>query len=430
MNRKEEHNPFDSWLADQLADRKPTFKEEYWLAAQQLIEADEASRKPRKRFWMLWFTYGLQGLALMSIMLLWASQQPLLLEKQSLPTVEVATAPHPAQANGLSNRLSLAPSSTPAKPGAPTSTTTLSDKKSTLSPAPDKENQQTPIATESPDLRPTQTPDNTHVITSEDKRYSSHLTEEEIATIVLSTEKDQILPGIDSILILLEPALDVPQPQGPIVKIVEPRFQPYLRLGVRAGALVGGTFSPLSFGVEGAGSLAGIRAAYRISARTEVWTGVTYMNTSSFNPEVDIQSRQLKFGLNQEVTRYELKDLHLLDIPFGMRRYLGSRHAVQLSLHTLITLQASHEVSLVRRNAFNEVNDRRLGTVEGIRQGIRDISMGLGVGYDYQLLPQMLIGVETQLYPQGLFLETPYTLSQQPSFFIGLGVAYDLVNIK
>lgn len=58
-------NNLDKYFRDNLNDRKFEFKDEYWLGAQQLLEADERRRKRRGLFW--WFGGGLALLGLVSL---------------------------------------------------------------------------------------------------------------------------------------------------------------------------------------------------------------------------------------------------------------------------------------------------------------------------------------------------------------------------
>ncbi|MEM7514527.1 MAG: hypothetical protein AAF388_26600, partial [Bacteroidota bacterium] len=107
MNRREEHKEFDSWLVDQLDGQKHAFKDEYWIAAQQLIEADEAGRNSKRRYWMFWLNYGLQGLALLCLLGYWGNRM-ILPGGQSMPAIQqtelIASS---SEANGTSNAISL-----------------------------------------------------------------------------------------------------------------------------------------------------------------------------------------------------------------------------------------------------------------------------------------------------------------------------------
>ncbi len=58
-------NNLDKYFQDKLHERKFEMKEEYWLGAQKLLEADERKRKRRVLFW--WFSGGL-GLLLVGLM--------------------------------------------------------------------------------------------------------------------------------------------------------------------------------------------------------------------------------------------------------------------------------------------------------------------------------------------------------------------------
>ncbi len=58
-------NNLDKYFRDNLSDRKFELKDEYWLGAQQLLEADERRRKRRGLFW--WFGGGMAVLALVAL---------------------------------------------------------------------------------------------------------------------------------------------------------------------------------------------------------------------------------------------------------------------------------------------------------------------------------------------------------------------------
>lgn len=58
-------NNLDKYFRDNLSDRKFELKDEYWLGAQQLLEADERRRKRRGLFW--WFGGGMALLALVAL---------------------------------------------------------------------------------------------------------------------------------------------------------------------------------------------------------------------------------------------------------------------------------------------------------------------------------------------------------------------------
>ncbi|MEM7512528.1 MAG: hypothetical protein AAF388_16455, partial [Bacteroidota bacterium] len=246
----------------------------------------------------------------------------------------------------------------------------------------------------------------------------------------VSDTRNFLLPPIDSVQVDWEADWQIDKELGPISKLEEEKFSPYLSVSLRGEWQTFGSLSPVSLGIEGAGPLLGIRARYRLSPRTELFAGASYLQTSAIDGQVDINSRLIRFGLNQDITRYEIESLHMMDLPLGMRRYLGGRHSVQLSLHPLILLGAKHSVSRVRKNAFDETRNDYLGEVKGIRQGIRTINLGIGAGYDYQLSRQLLIGIEAQVYPQGFFLDSPYSQGTQSPFMIGVGIEYDILRIK
>ncbi|MEL6190693.1 MAG: hypothetical protein AAFR66_01530 [Bacteroidota bacterium] len=466
MNRREEHNEFDSWLVDQLDGQKHAFKDEYWIAAQQLIEADEAGRNSKRRYWMFWLNYGLQGLALLCLLGYWGSRM-ILPGGESMPAIQqTEVIASSSEANGTSNAISL--SDTEAveenlvvEDVQKENTTTLENFSDTFS---SKENTQqnisANIAPKSSEVPNTQT--NTQALTESFSTPAEEAEEANTKTLaaqnensltdnsqvettpeilpagpdevnLLSSEADTrnfLLPPIDSIQVEWEADWQVDKELGPISKLKDEKFSPYLSLSVRGEWQTFGSLSPISLGIEGAGPLLGIRARYRLSPQTELFAGASYLKTSAINGQVDINSRLIKFGLNQDITRYEIETLHMVDLPLGVRRYLGGRHSVQLSLHPLILLDAKHRISRVRKNAFDETRNDYLGEVKGIRQGIRSINMGIGAGYDYQLSRQLLIGIEAQVYPQGFFLDSPYSQGTQSPFMIGVGIEYDILRIK
>ncbi len=465
MNRREEHNEFDSWLVDQLDGQKHAFKDEYWIAAQQLIEADEAGRNSKRRYWMFWLNYGLQGLALLCLLGYWGSRLVFPVG-ESMPASQQVEVIVPTEANGTSNAISLAATEESEENIASEevqeeSTTTLENFSEEFS---SKENTQqnisATVAPKSLEAPNTQThtqasigsfsapaekqeetsihpllaqTENTFIDNSQVLTTTDILTSAPEAVNLLTGESDipnLLLPPIDSIEVEWEADWKVNKELGPISTLEKEKFSPYLSLSVRGEWQTFGDLSPISLGIEGAGPLLGIRARYRLSPQTELFAGASYLQTSAIEGQVDINSRLIKFGLNQDITRYEIETLHMVDFPIGIRRYLGGRHSLQLSLHPLLLMDANHKVSRVRKNAFDETSNEFLGEAQGIRQGIRSINLGLGAGYDYQLSRQLLIGIEAQVYPQGFFLDSPYVQGTQNPFMIGVGIEYDILRIK
>ncbi|MEM8900650.1 MAG: hypothetical protein AAGC85_21225 [Bacteroidota bacterium] len=466
MNRREEHKEFDSWLVNQLDGQKHVFKDEYWIAAQQLIEADEAGRNSKRRYWMFWLNYGLQGLALLCLLGYWGSRMILPGGEGMSAIQQTEVMAFSSEANGTSNAISLSGTEEAGESNAPEevlkeSTATLENFSETFS---SEENTHQDITVNLDTKRPEApiTQINTQSLTSplsapeevqrENSTYSTKVPAEPRLTnnsqvkttaevlpkvpeeVNLLTGENStrnlLLPPIDSIQVEWEADWQVDKELGPISKLEKEKFSPYLSVSLRGEWQTFGSLSPISLGIEGAGPLLGIRARYRLSPRTELFAGASYLKTSAIEGQVDINSRLIKFGLNQDITRYEIETLHMVDLPLGVRRYLGGRHSVQLSLHPLILMDAKHSVSRVRKNAFDETRNDYLGEVNGIRQGIRSINLGIGAGYDYQLSRQLLIGIEAQLYPQGFFLDSPYSQGTQSPFMIGVGIEYDILKIK
>lgn len=174
----------------------------------------------------------------------------------------------------------------------------------------------------------------------------------------------------------------------------------------------------------------GIYAKYRLEKGLELIGAVSYFSTDRFSPDAEFRSEEISFGLVSQLTRYELQQLHYLDIPVSIRKHVGTRHSIQASLHHTLLLRTQHHVSEIIENAFGQSTNSDQGLQIGSKQGLNRLTLGIGVAYRFRFTPNLRLGLDTRVYPSHLFQEDFYHVDRSSPWMISLQLEYDLFKIR
>lgn len=415
MDRKEEHNQLSYLLKKKLADKSFEYKEEYWLAAEQLIEADEQKR--RIPFWWMWGLGLVLALGLIG-MLVFASIKPFE-GKEASESISITNSNQNHDANNYSNSSSGAffPDNS-----APESNSGLTGP-GNIGPG-DK--------------------DEIHGSTSINSKRLFPIQQQQIArkTIPdLNAEKKDFNIELEPNTIKLLPPIHGINPKMGIDFRVEREAKPGLKedygrdprfkFGIHIGW---NRFEGKNTAEQGPSNdlspHVGLYAKYRLAKSLDLIGGASYFSTDRFSPSVDIQSRELSFGLVSQLTRYELQRLHYLDIPFALRKYIGVRHSIQASLHNTLLLGTRHQLNKISENAFGETSNEDQGSQSNFKQGLNRYTIGIGAAYRFRFTPNLSLGFDARVYPSHLFEENFYNIDRSSPWMLSLQLEYDLFKVK
>ena len=409
----------DVWINAKLNDREFPYKEAYWDAAQQLIEKEEGKRK-KKRFIFLWIFVGLLLIALgvtatyLSLSNFYASDA--LAQSSSSKLTESNSNP-PAESPHIANTHPDIQQLTQEVPHTETKEVTV---ESNIALA-DEEIETSSLAQPLPITKSNNMPSVASIKEKAKEKAKDSST--------LQPSQQLILPL--SMLDLNEPMDTINFEQLPPLEHTSSSFRSYFQLSLMGGyQQIWNTSSAQSFEFDRFSPTYGLHVTYVLNPSVSFYSGIQYVRNESFGNNINIEQREISFGLDQRVRNFQLNKLDYLEIPLFAKLNIQKRSGISLGLSNLILLQSEHIIRDRINTPFSPETQVGQEIGKGFRDGLRPFVIGVGVGYHYRMLREVSVSIRANMYPQHLFTDEVYEIDSTIPWFLGVQLSYDVFQFK
>lgn len=403
-----ESNKLDTFIRQKLAEQAHPYKEEHWLAAEELIEADKRNRRKRGFLFFLWGGFLGIGLVLVGLGLwglLWrkaldqdrvnsssaiASVVPQL-DSQLVPTFnEEMTNPsrQVPERTKTATQAMIGPAQAKPSPNSPKRYNEgVADMRSWID---NPDEQQQPIQA----FMPAQT---------QSKRLD---------TVAINPYEEWIEQRpfrLSNRLSFSSQNID------------------WLDWKANRHALaveIGAQWSP-TWEAQGSGSihpLAGLHYRYWINPNWRVSLGVRYAGRGGLSSDYRFSDVQFGLGRQQIDSVFQPNRLHRLEIPLRIEKHLTGRHYLSAGIAVSWLLETTGQIQIIERTNSEVVDQSRIQT-GGLRYGFKRLDPRLELGYGYY------VGAGTQLKVSavyGLSDLTERSFFEQDRFDRHLGIRLSL----
>lgn len=424
-----DRDPLDDFLKKKLADRQYAFKESYWEAAEQLIEADRGKKK-RKGFLIWW----MGGLGTLVILLLgigvwsWFSSRHIepIASKESLETVSKQSFPIVVLDSCPPEPVFVqSPSSSSSDLGIP--------------------------AHHSPSKHSTLATAHSSTI-----KISGDLKNDPDIPIHDSQDSSLIIEQLDDI-VTEEQSLPIGQLLKP-KDIAEMSHGDVYRLHARSFSLkhsIQSSFHKPAVSIHRKVNLVGIRIALDaaqglsndsarkgnsflpyialdyarvLHPRFKLHTGIGYVQRGQLQSDQYYRSTNYGFGFETVLTTISPQKLHFLEVPLYGEWKIKARHSLMMGGSLLQLMNVSSQISSRTQDDFGISNGQAESTW-GYKQGFISRDVSLMVGYKYYLGSGFHLDLRSQY---GLRDLTEQSFFENQSFDrnirVQIGLSYDFLN--
>lgn len=438
-------NNLDKYFKDNLHDRKFEMKEDYWLAAEKLLDAQDKRRKRRVFFW--WFNAG-AGLLLLAG-LAWVilgkngqaasvkptteptvttlkpnssetaiAEQHTMLELSEANTNEVASRSTIKQKTA-GNAMEMPVISEAANQGKAVHNQAVTSRKkpSTMARAEMKSDSKN-VQFQSEISQAGQVENKAMPTVQVDPKP-------EIATLTEQTVAPEKLSARFAFLDYVS--------EKPLVKAINDKIEPKKTTGFHIGIMAAQMFQPNPAKDENMqlGNQLGLTLKYDLNADFYLASGINYSyRTGHFDATKQAEQRNYRFGLELDTLLLRPTSLHYIGIPLALG-WQHNRHNIEAGIQLDYLTGVQGETGSIRKQGEPPVkvfvaDKKGWVTTDGYRQ----IMPTLQMGYNFRIARMFAIGL-TANYTLGGILDpnykpnlNSYLLKESDKFFVNLKAIY------
>jgi len=438
-------NKLDKYFKDNLHDRKFEMKEDYWLAAEKLLDAQDERRKRRVFFW--WFNAG-AGLLLLAG-LAWfilgkngqvASSKPtseptMTTSKPNSPETTIAEQ-NPALEIAEANTNEVASSSTIKQKTAgnamemPVIVETANQRKAVHNQAVTSKIKHSTLA--SVEMKS----DSKNVQFQSEAAQTGHTENKAMPTMqvdpmsaIASLTEQVVAPDI---LAARFAFLDYVT-EKPLVKAINDKIEPVKTTWFHIGIVAAQMLQPNPAKDENMrlGNQLGLALKYDLNADFYLASGINYAyRTGHFDATKQAEQRNYRFGLELDTLLLRPTSLHYIGIPLALG-WQHNRHNIEAGIQLDYLAGVRGETGSIRKQGEPPVKvfvaDKK-GWVTA--DGYRRITPTLQMGYNFRIARMFAVGL-TANYTLGGILDpnykpnlNSYLLKESDKFFVNLKAIY------
>lgn len=152
--------------------------------------------------------------------------------------------------------------------------------------------------------------------------------------------------------------------------------------------------------------VAGATYRYLMNPFWEFQAGLSYNNRGALNNVRITEEKLYSFGAEKLETHYNIQRINYLEAPLAIRWFPQSKHTVVTGAYAAYLLSTQTEVHYLQH--FTNAIEEKIQMERGHTTGINRWDFGLVLGYDYQVTPQLNLGIQTLTGFKDLFEDGAY----------------------
>jgi hypothetical protein len=152
--------------------------------------------------------------------------------------------------------------------------------------------------------------------------------------------------------------------------------------------------------------MVGATYRYLMNPYWEFQAGLSYNNRGALNNVRITEEKLYSFGAEKLETHYNIQRMSYLEAPFAIRWFPQSKHTIVTGTYAAYLLNTQTEVHYLQH--FTNTVEEKIQMESGHTTGINRWDIGLVLGYDYQVTPQLNLGIQTLTGFQDLFDDAAY----------------------